>query len=221
MPSRPTPYHHGRLRQAVIDMAVQLADESGHEQISLREVARRLGVSSGAPFRHFKNHEALMAAIAEEATVRLRLGIERDLHGVPNAPISRLKALGHSFLDWALQHPAQFRIVSARRLYHFNASPILNAHFNAVRERTVAMIEAAQAAGSFSPGNAASMALSLRAAAYGLARMHVDGQLPQWQVEPGQEGEAVKAALDRIIDAMAQAGGHLHSTTPNQAIIHP
>jgi len=221
MPSRPTPYHHGRLRQAVIDMAVQLADESGHEQISLREVARRLGVSSGAPFRHFKNHEALMAAIAEEATVRLRLGIERDLHGVPNEPIARLKALGHSFLDWALQHPAPFRIVSARRLYHFDASPILAAHFKAVRERTVALIEAAQAAGSFPPGEAATMALSLRGAAYGLARMHIDGQLPQWQVEPGQEGEAVKAALDLIIDAMAQAGGHLHSTTPNQAIIHP
>ena len=123
------PYHHGNLRQALIDMAVQVADESGHEELSLREVARRLGVSSGAPFRHFPNRASLMAAIAEEATLRLRLGVERDLRKAPPDPVSRLKALGRSFILWALEKPAQFRIVSARRLFDFESSASLNVHF--------------------------------------------------------------------------------------------
>ena len=58
--TRPKRYHHGNLRQAVIDTALLLAEESGDERISLREVARRIGVSSGAPFRHFADHTALM-----------------------------------------------------------------------------------------------------------------------------------------------------------------
>lgn len=48
-------YHHGNLRQALLDATLDLADEKGLEQVSLREVARRVGVSSGAPFRHFQD----------------------------------------------------------------------------------------------------------------------------------------------------------------------
>lgn len=200
----PRRYHHGHLRQAVIDMAVQLAEETGQEQVSLREVARRLGVSSGAPFRHFANHSALMTAIAEEATMRLRLGVEQDLRRAPPDPISQLKALGRSFMGWALTHPTQFRLVSARRLFPFDASASLAVHFGSVRDRTMALVAQAQEAGALPPGPPATLALALRATAYGLARMHIDGQLPQWQVRPEDAHEHVKAALDRVIDAMTR-----------------
>jgi AcrR family transcriptional regulator len=203
------PYHHGQLRQAVIDMALQLAEETGDERVSLREVARRIGVSPGAPFRHFANHEALMTAIAEEATLRLRLGVERDLHRAPPDAMGQLKAMGHSFLDWALQHPTAFRLVSSRRLFAFDASASLNVHFAAVRDRTVALVKRAQAAGQLPPALHAPperLALGLRAAAYGLARMHIDGQLPQWGVAPSAARGEVKAALDVIVDGMGGCG---------------
>ena len=74
-------YHHGNLRQALIDMAVRLAEERGHEELSLREVA----------------------------TLRLRLLVERDQRAAPADPLARIHALGHSFIDWALDQPAQFR----------------------------------------------------------------------------------------------------------------
>jgi AcrR family transcriptional regulator len=199
----PRPYHHGQLRQAVIDTALLLTEETGDERVSLREVARRIGVSSGAPFRHFANHEALMTAIAEEATLRLRLGVERDLHRAPPDALGQLKAMGHSFLDWALQHPTSFRLVSARRLFAFDASASLNVHFSAVRERTVTLVQRAQAEGQLPPAPPARLALSLRAAAYGLARMHIDGQLPQWGVPPARARSEVKLALDLIVDGMA------------------
>jgi AcrR family transcriptional regulator len=199
-------YHHGKLRQALIDMAVQVAEESGHEELSLREVARRLGVSSGAPFRHFANRASLMAAIAEEATVRLRICVERDLRKAPSDDLSQLKALARAFIQWALDKPAQFRIVSARRLYDFEASASLHVHFNEVRDRTIALITKAQRSGILPNDRPAhDLALALRATAYGLARMCVDGQLPQWKVGSKAQRAHVLALMDTTVEAMATA----------------
>ena len=72
----PKPYHHGDLRRVLIDAALQLVGEGGAEAVSVREAARRAGVSPGAPFRHFPSREALMSAVAEEAQRRFRAEIE-------------------------------------------------------------------------------------------------------------------------------------------------
>lgn len=196
-------YHHGNLKQALIDMAVEVAEEKGHEEWSVREIARRLGVSSGAPFRHFPTRASLMAAIAEEATLRLRLVVERELRRAKADEISQLKALARGFMHWALDNPAQFRIVSARRLFDFEASASLAVHFNQVRDTTMHLIHRAQQAGLLCQQTAtADLALALRATAYGLLRMHVDGQLAQWQVSPSKQTKHVMALMDMVIDAM-------------------
>jgi len=71
----PKPYHHGDLRRVLIDAALQLVGEGGAEAVSVREAARRAGVSPGAPFRHFPSRDALMQAVAEEAQRRFRAEI--------------------------------------------------------------------------------------------------------------------------------------------------
>ena len=73
------PYHHGDLRRVLIDAALKLAEEGGPEAVSVREAARRAGVSPGAPFRHFDSRAALMTAVAEEAQRRFRAEIEAAL----------------------------------------------------------------------------------------------------------------------------------------------
>ncbi len=195
-------YHHGKLRQALIDMAVTVAEETGKDLISVREVARRLGVSSGAPFRHFPNREALMTAVAEEATLRLRLQVERDLRDAPADAFGQLKCLGHGFIRWALHNPTQFKLVSSRRLFDFDSSASLRVHFDAVRGLTLRLIEQAQQAGDLPPGPAIEMALALRGLAYGLVRMKVDGQLPQWGVVPDDSEAALRRALDLMLDGL-------------------
>jgi AcrR family transcriptional regulator len=201
--SRVTPYHHGKLRQALIDMAVTVAEETGKDIISVREVARRLGVSSGAPFRHFPDREALMTAVAEEATVRLRMRVERDLMDAPmNDPMAQLKMLGRSFIEWALRHPTQFRLVSSRRLFDFDSSERLPVHFGAVRQITMRLVEEAQAAGALPPGPVPELALGLRALVYGLARMQVDGQLPQWRVAPEAAERTLIGTMELLLDGL-------------------
>src|SRR5262249_20156961 len=115
------PYHHGDLRRVLIDAALQLAAEG--EEVSMREAARRAAVSPGAPFRHFPNRDALMAAVAEEAQRRFRAEIEVALGQAPAAdPLARLRAFGLAYLRWAMRNPAHFEIISTGRYFTHGSS---------------------------------------------------------------------------------------------------
>src|ERR1700756_2216463 len=94
---RPAPpqksYHHGDLRRVLIDPALKLAEEGGPEAVSVREAARRAGVSRGAQFRNFESRGALMTAVAEEAQRRFRAEIEAALKSAPaHDPLKRFRA---------------------------------------------------------------------------------------------------------------------------------
>nr|MDP9179551.1 TetR/AcrR family transcriptional regulator [Gemmatimonadota bacterium] len=69
------PYHHGDLRQALVDAAIELLRKSGPEALTLRGAARAAGVSQAAPYRHFKDRRALVAAVADDGFRRLRLAM--------------------------------------------------------------------------------------------------------------------------------------------------
>ena len=117
-PAAPKPYHHGDLRRVLIDAALKLAEEGGPEAVSVREAARRAGVSPGAPFRHFDSRAALMTAVAEEAQRRFRAEIEAALKDAPaRDPLLRFRALGLAYLRWAMKNPAHFEIISRRPLF--------------------------------------------------------------------------------------------------------
>src|SRR5260370_8670028 len=79
----PKPYHHGDLRRVLIGAALGLVEEGGVEAVSVREAARRAGVSPGAPFRHFPSRDALLTAVAVEAQRRFRGEIAAALSTAP------------------------------------------------------------------------------------------------------------------------------------------
>ncbi|WP_370144094.1 TetR/AcrR family transcriptional regulator [Bradyrhizobium yuanmingense] len=108
----------------MIDAALQLAAEGA--EVSVREAARRAAVSPGAPFRHFPNRDALMAAAAEEAQRRFRAEIDAALREAPAAdPLARFRAFGLAYLRWAMRNPAHFEIISTGRYFAHGSSPDL------------------------------------------------------------------------------------------------
>src|SRR5258705_4580096 len=140
--SPPKPYHHGDLRRVLIEAALQLAEQSGAAAVSVREAARRAGVSPGAPFRHFPSRDALMTAVAEEAQRRFRAEIEAALSEAPAGdPLARFRCLGLAYLRWAMRNPTHFEIISSRRFFdHDRAAAISrdNAELIELTERTLA-----------------------------------------------------------------------------------
>src|SRR6201996_5373408 len=124
----PKPYHHGDLRRVLIEAALKLAEEGGPEAVSVREAARRAGVSPGAPFRHFDSRAALMTAVAEEAQRRFRAEIEAALRVTPaRDPLKRFRALGVAYISWAMKNPSHFEIISSRRHFDHDAAAALSA----------------------------------------------------------------------------------------------
>src|SRR4051812_38814299 len=105
----PKSYHHGDLKRVLIEAALELVAEGGAEAVSVREAARRAGVSAGAPFRHFQNRTALIAAVAEEAQRRFRAEIEAAIEPAPTGgPPGRVCAPRGALLPLAQAHPAPF-----------------------------------------------------------------------------------------------------------------
>jgi AcrR family transcriptional regulator len=109
-PSREA-YHHGALRAALIEATEALLAERGAEGFSLREVARRSGVSPAAPAHHFGDAEGLLTAVATHAfdglTAALREGNERG----GGDPLARLREQGLGYVGFALRHPGRFALM--------------------------------------------------------------------------------------------------------------
>jgi AcrR family transcriptional regulator len=174
-------YHHGDLREALIRATEQLVTELGPEAVSVRAAARRAGVSSGAPFHHFPTRQALMTAVAEAATRRLRQRIEAAIADVPASDaFGRLQAMGRAYLGWVVENPARFIIVSDRRLFAYSAS--IDADNVAIQSSMREILQQAIARENAMNIDIDQTLLAMRAMAYGLARMLVDGHLPQWGI---------------------------------------
>src|SRR5271167_4183220 len=103
MPSA-RPYHHGNLKQALIDAAVALIAEVGPQGFTLREVARRAGVSHNAPYRHFLDKDDLLAAVAAEGFERLNESMTKAMRkGRTGA--EQLRLAGRGYVEFALRSP--------------------------------------------------------------------------------------------------------------------
>ena len=192
------PYHHGDLRRVLIDAALQLAAEGA--EISVREAARRAAVSPGAPFRHFPNRDALMAAVAEEAQRRFRAEIEAALGQMPSAdPLARFRAFGLAYLRWAMRNPAHFEIISTGRYFAHGSSAELsrdNAELIALTEQ---MLTDAAEQGLLRSADLKRIQIAGRALVYGFARMNLDGHFPRWGVEQGEIERMAEEMIDLFI----------------------
>jgi AcrR family transcriptional regulator len=201
---QPKPYHHGDLRRVLIDAALQLVEEGGAEGLSVREAARRAGVSPGAPFRHFPSRVALMTAVAEEAQRRFRAEIEAALAEVPAGdPLARFRCIGLAYLRWAMRNPTHFEIISSGRYFDHDKAAELsrdNAEVIGLTERTLAD---AFAQGQLRISDLKQVQIAGRALVYGFARMNIDGHFPRWGIAAVEAERTAEAILDLFIEGIA------------------
>jgi AcrR family transcriptional regulator len=179
---RPKRYHHGNLVEALINATVEIIEERGAEHVSVREAAKRAGVSPGAPFRHFQSKTALLTAVAEQAMNRLTEAVVNAQAKADSAdPIEAFEAIGQGYLEWAIGNPTHFQIISSRTLIDFDASDSLRDQNEAIRRRMIDLLTQAQQQGRLAPHTDFDhLVLAARALVYGLARMAIDGHFPEW-----------------------------------------
>ncbi len=104
-------YHHGNLREALVEAALRLIAERGPAGFAFVELARAAGVSPAAPYRHFRDRNALLAEVARRGFVRFAAQMERNWNEGRPDPISALENCGRAYLDFARRDPASYAVM--------------------------------------------------------------------------------------------------------------
>ena len=110
-----TPYHHGNLRAELLTRAERKLEETGVAGLSLRELAREIGVSHGAPRQHFPDKQALLDALALHGLERLGRELDAGLGEAAGTFDERLIAFAHLYVGFATRHPALLALMFARK----------------------------------------------------------------------------------------------------------
>jgi len=206
--SKRTAYHHGDLRRALLEASLKLVDEAGIGALSLREVARKAGVSHNAPYHHFKDRGSLLAALAEEGFAELAREMAAARAAAPT-PRARLEACGLAYVRFALGSPARFKVMFRPEL----AAPseeaaVARSSTPALDTLTAAIVEA-QAAGLAPAGDPMPLVITCWSAVHGLASLWVDGPLARATRAFGTSPDKLAAAVSSTLAGLmiGAAGG--------------
>ena len=197
---RKADYHHGRLRQALIETAVRTIAKHGVDALSLRELAARAGVSPGAPYHHFSNRSELLASIAEEGFARLEAQLIAARESTPDDAGARLEALGLAYIKFAVSSVGYFRVMFHGGSTSSGPSDAGLRAFHILRDAIVAC----QGAGQAPKGDATGLVLVAWSAVHGFATLWVDRALPFEGLEPGRLAPEIGRLISRMFSSLAR-----------------
>lgn len=164
-------------RDRLVDTARAYLDQEGVDGIGLREIARRAGVSHGAPLRHFPTLGALLAAVAADGFRDLHASVDAAVGSTASDdPLLRLKAAAHGYVDFARAHPGVFALMFRADLCDTTDSDYATAGGIAFGQ-LVALVVDAQAAGLHPELPPTELAGVVWATVHGLASLHLHGAL--------------------------------------------
>ena len=177
MPTPPKPYHHGDLHQEILCAACELLEEHNIASLSLRQVAKRVGVSHTAPYRHFKDKEDLLAGVAGVGFKQLTQKMAAAVAANIDDPAAQLQELAHGYVNMALRHPQCTQLMFSGILPCDDTYPELKASGDTAFDGLKSIIEEGQSSGAFVKGEVEALALSAWATIHGLASLIISGNL--------------------------------------------
>ncbi len=172
----PHSYHHGNLKHALLEASLDLIRKGGPGAFTLREVARRAGVSHNAPYRHFRDKEALLAALAAEGFDRLTAAMARAAESASGA-IEGFRASGRGYVEFALRYPQHFAVMFEAP-WRMAAYPETQAAGARAFGTLVRHVEACQAEQLLPAGDPKPYALVAWSMVHGVAKLAIGGRLP-------------------------------------------
>lgn len=183
--SQNAPYHHGNLRQALLEAALIVLEQKGEAGLGLRDLARAVNVSPAAPYRHFDSRAALLEALAVTGFQRFSTRMEAV---AASRPHNAMAAMGKTYVVFALQNPNLFRLMFSPQLKK-DARPGLRLAADAAFDTLRHVI-----GGDVGTGRI--RALAAWAKVHGLAVLLLDGQIAI------RAGEDTEALINQIVDSL-------------------
>lgn len=204
----PSPHRRARaagesLRDTLVDAAVALIARKGPAGFSLREVARRARVSEAAPYWHFADREALLAAVAERGFGELAKQM-MEIWSRSAAPAERFRALGVGYVHFAVAHPSYLRVMFGSEVPDKAVHPALEAAATHTFGLLVQAITECQEAGQVRSGDAQVLAVAAWSIVHGLAALLVDGKLKSHAGSPAAAEQLARTVTDLFMQGLAQ-----------------
>jgi AcrR family transcriptional regulator len=203
--SKNVTYHHGDLRAALITAAEAEIERIGYENLSLRELAASLNVSRAAPYRHFTDRRALLAALAAEGFDALT-AIYREVIGTGKTPRTRLAASGRAYLAFADERPQLFRLMFSSDLFSVQPpDPMLTKAAGDCYQ----VFESLVAATLDDPDDRAvkAAAIATMSCAYGFALLRIGERLKPFMIGRLTQDELIDAVLSMKVTTLPRAPG--------------
>lgn len=198
-PRRRRAYHHGDLRRSLLETSLQVIEQEGVSRLSLREVARRAGVSHAAPKHHFGDLRGLHCAIAEQGYRKLAEHMARARDAAPGAsPLLAFQRMGVAYVEFATRHPGHFRAMFHPEVADRSDQPALEQAAEAAYALLLDAMGAAQAAGEVRPHGTRELALGAWSMVHGLAALAVDRQLEGKGLSAGDAVALARELTDQL-----------------------
>ncbi len=205
---RNSTHYAGDLRRDLLDEALRAVESDGPSSVTLRAVARRLGVSHAAPANHFPDKTALFTAIAVDGFALLEEAMARAVTALPDSAdaVTRLRTAGTAYMHFALAHRAHFEVMWRNDLLH-NHDPSLVAAGGATLHQLVGAVQAAQAEGWAADADPQAVTYLAWSVVHGLATLWLNGPIREHDDRPFEHvADTVSDLLTAALSPTGSAG---------------
>lgn len=188
-------YHHGNLKEALISAGLKILSEKGMEGLSLRNVAKRVGVSHTAPYNHFPDKQALLAAISTAGHEQLHQTLldtfEKFKHSSPDI----IAEIAWSYLQFALDDPGRFKLMFSGALEEERAHP----EYVETSLKNISLLEEiiafCQSKEQITEGKVEIIAIKIWSLVHGFTNLILEDQFPREYIQDQNLKDLLKAAI--------------------------
>jgi len=196
------PYHHGDLRRALQAAAGDLLEQVGPAALTLREIARKAGVSHAAAYRHFADKEALLAQLAEAGFRELLEESRRAVASSRAGPLGRLEASGRAYVAFGARRPHLLQLMFGAAIGDWSRHPGLVAASGDLAALLAGIVREGQASGAIRAGAIGDLTLTAWSLVHGLALLAAGRRIPGATVDEAFVRQAARRATRLLIEGL-------------------
>jgi AcrR family transcriptional regulator len=192
-------YHHGDLKNALIEAGIRILAKEGVGGLSLRKVAKQAGVSHSAPYAHFADKQSLIAAISTEGFRRLYVQLDAAVLAHKRNPKRQLTEGARAYIQFALDNTDTFKIMFSGALEKEKDYPSFVEISHKTFERVADIVRACQDAGVLRPAPPEIMAVTVWGQLHGIVSLVLEGQVSHTVLDRFSVWDIVSFALEQVL----------------------